>query len=90
MLWVDTHDRCAYFVRMKNSKEKSKRPLNLLVESKLLEEAKSAGINFSALIDQTLRQELAKRWANENADAIKLYNERIEREGLWLDEYRTW
>jgi antitoxin CcdA len=73
---------------MKNAK--IKKPLNLLVEAKLLEEAKNAGVNFSALIDKALRQEIAKRWASENAKAIQIYNDRIEREGLWLDEYRTW
>jgi antitoxin CcdA len=73
---------------MKNAK--IKKPLNLLVEAKLLEEAKNAGVNFSALIDKALRQEIAKRWASENAKAIQIYNERIEREGLWLDEHRTW
>jgi antitoxin CcdA len=90
MLGVDIDDECAYFMRMKNLKIKSKKPLNLLVEAKLLEDAKSAGINFSALIDKALRQEIAKRWAIENAEAIKLYNERIEKEGMWLDEHRTW
>jgi antitoxin CcdA len=75
-------------MRMKNAK--IKKPLNLLVEAKLLEEAKNAGVNFSALIDKALRREIAKRWASENAKAIQIYNERIEREGLWLDEYRTW
>jgi antitoxin CcdA len=73
---------------MKNAK--IKKPLNLLVEAKLLEEAKNAGVNFSALIDKALRQEIAKRWASENAKAIQIYNDRIERDGLWLDEYRTW
>jgi antitoxin CcdA len=75
-------------MRMKNAK--IKKPLNLLVEAKLLEEAKNAGVNFSALIDKALRQEIAKRWASENAKAIQIYNDKIERDGLWLDEYRTW
>jgi antitoxin CcdA len=75
-------------MRMKNAK--IKKPLNLLVEAKLLEEAKNAGVNFSALIDKALRQEIAKRWASENAEAIQIYNDRIEREGLWLDDHRTW
>lgn len=77
-------------MRMKNSRAKSKKPLNLLVEAKLLDDAKSAGVNFSALIDKALRQEMAKHWAKDNAEAIKLYNERIERDGLWLDDHRTW
>ncbi len=90
MRGVDRLHSCAYFMRMKSIKVKSKKPLNLLVEAKLLEEAKSAGVNFSALIDKALRQEIAKRWAKENATAIQIYNDRIEREGLWLDDHRTW
>jgi antitoxin CcdA len=90
MRGVDGEDLCAYFMRMKTVKTKLKKPLNVLVEAKLLEDAKNSGVNFSALIDKALRQEIAKRWASENAKAIQIYNDRIEREGLWLDEYRTW
>jgi antitoxin CcdA len=90
MRGVDGEDLCAYSMRMKIVKTKLKKPLNVLVEAKLLEDAKNSGVNFSALIDKALRQEIAKRWASENAEAIQIYNDRIEREGLWLDEYRTW
>jgi antitoxin CcdA len=90
MLGVDRHGLCAHFMRMKNASSKAKKPLNLLVEAKLLEDAKTAGVNFSALMDKALRQEMARHWATENAEAIKRYNERIERDGLWLDEHRTW
>ena len=90
MRGVDRLHSCAYSMRMKSTKAKLKKPLNLLVEAKLLEEAKNAGVNISALIDKALRQEIAKRWASENAAAIEIYNDRIEREGLWLDDHRTW
>lgn len=32
----------------------------------------------------------AKRWAEENAEAIKAYNERIERRGVFGAEWRRW
>ena len=32
----------------------------------------------------------ARRWAEENADAIKAYNERVEREGCFGDAWRNW
>lgn len=32
--------------------------------------------------------EQARRWAEENADAIRCYNEYVEKNGLPLEEYR--
>ena len=32
----------------------------------------------------------AKQWETQNADAIAAYNERIEREGCFGEEWRTW
>jgi antitoxin CcdA len=32
----------------------------------------------------------AKQWAERNADAIKAYGERIEREGCFGEEWRNW
>lgn len=68
----------------------SKKALNVLVDSDLLEAAKKSGLKFSAVMDKALRQELADRWAADNADAIAAYNERIERDGLWIDGHRGW
>ncbi len=34
------------------------------------------------------REEEARRWLAENAEAIRLSNEEIERNGLWCDDYR--
>jgi len=34
------------------------------------------------------RREEAERWKEENAEAIKSYNERVKREGLILGKYR--
>ena len=32
----------------------------------------------------------ARKWAEENAEAIKAYAERIEREGCFGEEWRNW
>jgi antitoxin CcdA len=69
---------------------KSKRPVNLLVDEKLLKQAKNSDLNISAVLDKALREELGKRWQLENADAIDAYNARVENLGLWCDEYRKW
>jgi antitoxin CcdA len=75
---------------MKIALKKTKRSLNLLVDSRLLDDAKSAGLNLSAVLDRALREEMINRWASENAEAIRAYNERAESNGLWLDDFRTW
>jgi post-segregation antitoxin (ccd killing protein) len=34
--------------------------------------------------------EQAKRWADDNAEAIRAYNDRIARDGCFGEEFRTW
>jgi antitoxin CcdA len=67
-----------------------KTPLNVSIDAKLLSSAREKEINLSALLDKSLRRELAERWQRDNAEAIRLNNKRIEEEGLWCDEFRTW
>lgn len=38
--------------------------------------------------DEARRREEAERWKQENAEAIKSYNEWVEREGLIFAKYR--
>jgi antitoxin CcdA len=38
--------------------------------------------------DEARRRDEAARWKEQNAEAIKAYNERVEREGLLLAKYR--
>jgi antitoxin CcdA len=75
---------------MKVRTAQPKRPLNLFVEEKLLAQAKNNDINLSAVFENALRHELGKLWQKQNSKAIAAYNERIEKEGLWCDKYRTW
>lgn len=36
------------------------------------------------------REEAAARWRAENADAIRSFNEHIERDGVFGEEWRSW
>ena len=61
----------------------------------VMKEAKELGLNASkaaeAGIEAAVREEKGRRWLEENREAIKAHNRRIEREGVllppaWLDE----
>ncbi|MBA4804063.1 MAG: type II toxin-antitoxin system CcdA family antitoxin [Brevundimonas sp.] len=32
----------------------------------------------------------ARAWAEENAEALKAYNERVARDGIFGEDFRTW
>jgi antitoxin CcdA len=70
-----------------------KKPTNLSVNSDLLKKTKALNINLSATLEQALREKLAitvkKKWKNENKRAIQAYNDFVEDNGLFSDEYRT-
>ena len=71
------------------------------IEPELLEQAARLGIDVTDVDERTLRLYLqkvdpagaearAKRWAEENAEAIRLHNERIERFGVFGEDLRRW
>jgi len=70
-----------------------KKPTNLSVNSDLLKKTKALNINLSATLEQALRTKLAtteeKKWKKENKRAIQVYNEFVDENGLFADEYRT-
>ena len=70
-----------------------KKATNLSINSDLLRQAKELNINLSQTLEQHLaevvREAKQQRWLAENKDAIAAYNERIERDGLPLEQYRT-
>jgi antitoxin CcdA len=78
---------------MRSIRNAPKRAINLSLNSKVIEMAKEMGLNISQTVDQLLTEEVMRqywqRWQHENAEAIAAYNERIEREGLFSDRYRT-
>ncbi len=75
------------------STDTQKRPVNLSINARTLEQAKKLGMNLSKTVDAFLQEEVKRRywqkWNDENAQAIDHYNARIEREGLPLAKYRT-
>jgi antitoxin CcdA len=70
-----------------------KKPTNLSINSDLLKKTKLLNINLSATLEQALRTKLAEKeaesWASNNKIAIKAYNNFVEKNGLFGDEYRS-
>ncbi len=76
-----------------------KAELKLEINADLLAKARASGVDLDALAESAIRavvqppeagDERARRWAEENAEAISSYNERIARRGLLGDESRKW
>ena len=55
-------------------------------------DAKALGLDATSVMEDALRRSVAdekgRRWREENAEAIRLSNEQLDRDGLWCDEYR--
>lgn len=71
------------------------------IEPELLEQAARLGIDVAGVDERTLRLHLqkvdpsgaearAKRWAEENREAIRLHKERIDKYGVFGEDLRTW
>ncbi len=69
-----------------------KKPTNLSLNSDLLKKTKALNINLSATLEQALRAKLAEReaakWAKKNKRAIQAYNNFVEENDCFADEYR--
>jgi antitoxin CcdA len=69
-----------------------RRPTNVSLDSRLLQEAKALGINISRAAERGIEAEVsaarAKAWQEENRDAIDAANEYVEKHGLPLARYR--
>lgn len=70
-----------------------KRPTNLSINSDLLQQARKLDINLSAVLEQTLaekvRAEQARRWRDENKQAVQQYNALVEDKGMFSDTLRS-
>jgi len=80
--------------------------LNIEIDPELAAEAERLGVDLSvagvagveralairrnALKSDTERSEEARAWAADNAEALKAYNERIARDGIFGEDFRTW
>ncbi len=75
-----------------NTPVRSRKSVNLSLDAELVAEAKALNLNLSRKLEEALRacvrDEKARRWQEENAEAIRLSNEELEKNGLWSDEYR--
>ncbi|MFT4913195.1 MAG: antitoxin CcdA [Brevundimonas sp.] len=71
------------------------------IEPALLEQAARLGIDVTGVDERSLRLYLqkvdpagaearARRWAEENAEALEAYRARIERDGVFGEDFRTW
>ena len=69
-----------------------KKPTNLTLNSDLLKKCKALNINLSATLEQALTQKLAKslgeKWAKENNNAVRAYNEFVDEYGCFGDDFR--
>jgi len=66
-----------------------KRPVNLSVSAEILGAAREARVNLSALLERALIGELAslrrRRWHQENARAVRAYNEYLASHGTCFE-----
>ena len=65
---------------------------NLSLRADLVQRAKSLKINLSSVVEAALESEIRTReqqaWLNENRDAIRAYNDRVRRDGVFGDRIR--
>ena len=66
--------------------------VELQLDGALMADAKAFGLDATTVMEEALRRsvtdEKARRWREENAEAIRRSNEQLDRDGLWCDEYR--
>jgi antitoxin CcdA len=72
--------------------EAPKKATNLSLNSDLLKKTRALNINLSATLEQALKDKLrsieAKRWVKENKNAIKAYNDFVDENGCFGDEFK--
>jgi len=72
--------------------EAPKKATNLRLNSNLLKRTRALNINLSATLEQVLTDKLksieAKKWVKENKNAIKAYNDFVDENGCFGDEFR--
>jgi len=79
--------------RVREDRTPFRRPTNVSLDARLVEEAKALGINVSRASEEGLAREVKaereRRFKEENAEAFEEYNRFIEENGLPLERYRT-
>jgi antitoxin CcdA len=71
-----------------------KRATNLSVRSDLIEAARTARLNLSALLERALEEELVRlkwrQWREENAASIAAYNRHVKDHGAFVHIWQRW
>jgi|TARA_R110000868_G_scaffold23142_6_gene93883 antitoxin CcdA len=69
-----------------------KKATNLSLNSDLLLKTRALNINLSATLEQALQDKLkaveADKWQKDNVQAISAYNQFVEENGCFSDDYR--
>ncbi len=75
------------------TKKMPKQATNLSIDRELLNAAREAGVNLSAVLEEALaeRVAVAKReaWVKENSKAIAAYNDFVSEHGVFSDGERS-
>jgi len=70
-----------------------KKPTNLSINSDLLRAAKELNINVSATLEAKLielvKAQAKEQWLKDNRDAISSYNQHVDENGVFSDEFRS-
>ena len=70
----------------------ARKATNLTIDSALLAEAKSLGINISRACEnhllQVVREEKERQWKDHHAGFVEEYNALVDRDELPLDQWR--
>ena len=69
-----------------------RRPINLSIDSALIDDAKALDINVSRVCEEALREQIRAqknaRWLEENRAGIEDWNAYVAEHGLPLERYR--
>lgn len=78
---------------MPSTAVRQKKTVSVTLEPALLEQAREAGLNLSAILSEALQHVIrtteAERWKRENSEGLQELNRITEEHGLLSDEYRT-
>lgn len=70
-----------------------RKPVNLTLDSGVVEAARQVGINLSRISEQALREaagkELDRRWKEDNKEALMSWSRWMEANGSPLDRHRA-
>ena len=85
------HMECA-MARVREDRAPFRRPTNVSLDARLVEEAKELGINVSRASEEGLAREVKaereRRFKEDNAEAFEEWNRFVERNGLPLERFR--